>query len=73
MSRDSGLFERMSNSGRKVSDPSGGDDTQPPLPENTEPFKALVLDAAQSYLATGKLPVSTATRPSAERGLPTTR
>lgn len=50
---------------------------QDPLPEQpvvpTEPFKSLVLDAAQSYLATGRLPVATTTGPGARRGPPTAR
>jgi hypothetical protein len=38
--------------------------------EPIEPFKSLVLDTAQSYLATGRLPVATPVGPGAKRDLP---
>jgi hypothetical protein len=40
--------------------------------EPTEPFKSLVLDAAQSFMAAGRLPVATTAGPSTKPS-PTTR
>jgi len=43
------------------------------LAEPAEPFKSFVMDAAQSYLTAGRLPVAGATPPGVKPGLPAAR
>jgi hypothetical protein len=43
------------------------------IAEPAEPFKSFVMDAAQSYLTAGRLPVATATPPGVKPGLPAAR